>query len=193
MKRSIMSKSGSAPPSSSTTRPPEIFTPGFGSAGLEKAEKPLAGSSTANRSSRSGRSSQSENRRQRFALMPAPVSSPSRRLDTNRRSGQLPGAAVSSLPLNRFEGCHRLAHRRVETFAAAGEMRGDFGAHARIPEFLQMVGEAGDGRLLVLGHEELADLVGHIDEPRKLHGAAARRRRGADGGRPRSRRFAPLR
>ncbi len=74
-----MSKSASATPSSATTRPPSIATAGFGSCGLRNAAKPFSASSTANLSSRSGRSSQSAKRRQRFApitLLPSGRPSP---------------------------------------------------------------------------------------------------------------------
>ena len=43
------------------------------------------------------------------------------------------------------------------------QMREDLRAHARVPEFLEVIGDARDRRLVALGGEEFADLVGHID------------------------------
>ncbi len=69
MNRSIMSKSASATPSITVTRPPSTAAPGAGSAGLFIAEKPFSGFSRAKRSRRSGRASQSAKRCQRFELI----------------------------------------------------------------------------------------------------------------------------
>src|SRR5689334_1783117 len=53
----------------------------------------------------------------------------------------------------------RLAHERLESGAAGLEVREDGEPHARIPEFLQMIGDAGGGLRVALAREEFADLV----------------------------------
>lgn len=66
--------------------------------------------------------------------------------------------------LSRAQGLDGFAHARIEPGAACVEMRDDGLARARIQKLLQMGGDAVDGALLALRDEELADLVGHIDE-----------------------------
>src|SRR5207237_4571380 len=69
--------------------------------------------------------------------------------------------SICSLP----ELFHRGADLRIEPAAAGVEMREDLRAHPRVPELLQMVGDAGDGLRLALARKELADLIGHVDQP----------------------------
>jgi hypothetical protein len=57
----------------------------------------------------------------------------------------------------------RLANVRVETRSASFKMCTDVAAHARIPEFLDMFGDARDCLVVALALEEFADLVGHVD------------------------------
>src|SRR5450631_1381021 len=54
-----------------------------------------------------------------------------------------------------------LADRAFQPLSAPLKMRDDGGAHAWIPEFLQMVGDGGDRVTFTLRREEPADLVGH--------------------------------
>ncbi len=105
IKRSIMSKSASATPSSSTMRLPSSFTPGLGSLAPAMAAKPLTGSSMAKLSSRKGRSSQSEKRFQRLGAA-GPVSgmdhSPTSASELVRGSGK--GQGVGPIPPPRAPG-----------------------------------------------------------------------------------------
>lgn len=55
-------------------------------------------------------------------------------------------------------------------FAVFGEVGGEGGAHGRGPEALDMGADAGDGLGVVgVGGEELADLVGHLDQVGGVH------------------------
>jgi hypothetical protein len=53
----------------------------------------------------------------------------------------------------------RLAHRRVQPVAAGVDIGEDRLAHARVPEFLDVIGDAAHDLVLLLRLEELADLV----------------------------------
>ena len=106
--------------------------PGFGSAGLLKAEKPLA-SSTANLSSRSGRSSQSANRFQRFSFgVMRAILDPAERLVNahsshngldrpSRRSTPAPRCACRQQ--HRLAGTGRAEQRQEFTMAAVVSRR----------------------------------------------------------------------
>ena len=67
---------------------------------------------------------------------------------------------------------HRLSQSRdaragggLEPLAAALQPGDDLRAHARRPELLQVIGDSRRrGRLVALGDEETADLVGHVDQ-----------------------------
>jgi hypothetical protein len=48
-------------------------------------------------------------------------------------------------------------------------MGDDRGAHARIPEFPQVIGDGRHRLVSTLADEELADLIRHIDELVKRH------------------------
>ena len=58
---------------------------------------------------------------------------------------------------------HRLQGDRIEACAAVIDMIDDRAAHPRIPESQEMIGHARR-RVVRLGAEELADLIGHFDE-----------------------------
>ncbi len=49
--------------------------------------------------------------------------------------------------------------------AARIQMFEDLLPHARIPELLDVLGNAGHGVIVALAVEEVADLVGHVDQP----------------------------
>jgi len=59
---------------------------------------------------------------------------------------------------------HCFLDERVEPLAALLQMIDDFLSHARRPEFGEVIGNAGDSRFVLLGCEEFADLISHIDE-----------------------------
>ena len=63
--------------------------------------------------------------------------------------------------------------------AAGIDVREDRVAHARLPEFLQVRRNVRLG-LLAIGHafEELADLVGHLDQVVRIHRHSSRNRSG---------------
>src|SRR5262249_7473546 len=63
-----------------------------------------------------------------------------------------------------FKSLQRSADIRIQSGAALRQVREDRGAHAWIPEFLDVLGCAGDALLGALAREEFADLVGHINE-----------------------------
>src|SRR5215467_11968978 len=65
--------------------------------------------------------------------------------------------------LRRAQPVDRRADRRIEADAPGVEMRDDGGAHARVPEFGQMLGDTGHGPVMPLAGEELADLICHVD------------------------------
>jgi len=71
--------------------------------------------------------------------------------------------------LDIVEALDGLAHERIEPAAAGLKMRKDCRAHPRIPEFPDVIGRAGDGLLRPLAREELADLIGHVDELVRRH------------------------
>src|SRR5258708_7234406 len=75
--------------------------------------------------------------------------------------------------LQRFNGA---ADIRIETRTAGVEMRQDCGTHARIPEFPDVLGDAGHCLAITLALEEPADLIGHIDQPVRRHGRLLARR-----------------
>ena len=52
---------------------------------------------------------------------------------------------------------------------ALRQMIEDRGPHARVPIFLQMIRDAGGGLIVALAGEELADLIGHVDQLVRRH------------------------
>ena len=58
---------------------------------------------------------------------------------------------------------HGFLDERIEPLAAFTQMMDDFLAHAQRPKFREMIGDPGDGHFMLLGREEFADLIGHID------------------------------
>src|ERR1700761_3936031 len=58
----------------------------------------------------------------------------------------------------------RVAYVGIEAGAAGVEMREDRRAHARIPEFVDVIGDAGNGLIVALALEEFSDLIGHVDQ-----------------------------
>src|SRR5580700_102732 len=71
--------------------------------------------------------------------------------------------------LQRLEGFSNIG---VEAGAARIEMRENLFAHPGIPEFPDVIGNARNGLVVALALEELADLVGHVDQAvrRRRHG-----------------------
>src|SRR5215813_10849935 len=91
--------------------------------------------------------------------------------------GSAAGADVSRRR-GRLRSCGRcrdfgdgLSHEVAQSGAAGLRMRDEGRPHARIPELLQVVGDAGDGFIARIGGEEVGDLVGHVDEALGLHRA----------------------
>src|SRR3984893_9665162 len=68
-----------------------------------------------------------------------------------------------------------LADGAFQPLPAPFQMRDDGGAHAWIPEFLQMIGDGRDRVAFTLRREELADLVGHHHQPVRRHAWLLRR------------------
>src|SRR5258708_30039532 len=68
-----------------------------------------------------------------------------------------------------------LADGAFQALPAPLQMRDDGGAHAWIPEFLQMIGDGRDRIAFTLRREELADLVGHHDQLVRRHARLLRR------------------
>src|SRR5581483_3130466 len=106
MNVSIMSKSRASTPSNTCTPPDPSVSPGFGSWRLEKDAKPFSASSTANLSSLSGRSSQSEKRFQRLANVRGSPDTASSRgkidfrtqtIENSRGAGKLRGLLATTL------------------------------------------------------------------------------------------------
>src|SRR6185312_10232266 len=64
----------------------------------------------------------------------------------------------------------RVADIGVEPGAAGVQMRKDRFAHPRIPELLDMLGNAGHGLVVTLALKEFSDLIGHVDQPVRRHG-----------------------
>ena len=56
-------------------------------------------------------------------------------------------------PLHGFE-C-----QLVQTFAAVGDIRNDLISHAALPEFLEVIGDAGDRLVVRISSKEQGDLV----------------------------------
>src|SRR5262249_15258173 len=74
---------------------------------------------------------------------------------------------ISDLRLYCLRGLQFLERRanvRIQSGAALRKVREDRCAHPRVPEFLDVLGGAGDSLLGALAREEFADLVGHINE-----------------------------
>lgn len=65
------------------------------------------------------------------------------------------------------------ADNGVEPLPAGLEVGDDFPAHAGVPEFAEVVFDAGDGGGFPLGSEECADLVGHGGQALDVHGYSA--------------------
>src|ERR1700722_7423521 len=84
-----------------------------------------------------------------------------------RRAPVRPRACLSgsSLDLRALQRRDGLKDIRIEARAAGVEMRKDRPQHARVPEFLDVLGDARDRLVVALALEELADLVGHVDQP----------------------------
>src|SRR6516225_3328400 len=74
----------------------------------------------------------------------------------------------------------RLMDHRIEAGAAGIEMGEDRSAHARVPESRDVLGDARLRLVGTLAREELADLVGHVDELVRRHGRSAPSRHDAD-------------
>ena len=76
----------------------------------------------------------------------------------------------SGLDLRAFQRRDGLADVGIEAGAAGIEMGEDRAEHAWVPEFLDVLGDAGDRLAVALALEKLADLVGHVDQPvRRRH------------------------
>ena len=58
---------------------------------------------------------------------------------------------------------------RIQSRAAAVEMRQDRGAHPRIPEFADMIGDPRHRLVVALTLKEFANLVGHVDQAVRRH------------------------
>src|SRR4030081_1585940 len=74
-----------------------------------------------------------------------------------------------------LQAADSLADRAFQPRPAPLQMRDDGGAHAWIPEFLQMIGDRRDRVAFTLRREELADLVGHHHQPVRRHAWLLRR------------------
>src|SRR5262249_25940600 len=84
--------------------------------------------------------------------------------EVSRRRGRLRSSG-------RFQLGDGLSHEVAQS-GAAGLRMGDEGRpHARVPELLQVVGDAGDGFVARIGGKEVGDLVRHVDEAVGLHRA----------------------
>src|SRR5208282_2732398 len=63
--------------------------------------------------------------------------------------------------------CHeafdRRADGRVQPGATRFKMRKNCGAHSRVPEFFDVISSPGYGLFWTLTHEELANLIGHVN------------------------------
>ena len=68
------------------------------------------------------------------------------------------------------QGGYRRAGGGIEALAAGFQKLDDLAAHAGVPEAAEVILDAGGGGRLALGVEELADLVGHIDQAGGVHG-----------------------
>src|SRR5262245_5250814 len=82
------------------------------------------------------------------------------------RSDACPGASPSCRKGGR---CQILGPWKLDTLGASGAAHR--AAHSRVPEFLDVIGDAGNDLVLAPIGEELADLVRHIDEAVGRHGA----------------------
>src|SRR5581483_1003365 len=80
----------------------------------------------------------------------------------------VPGRSCALLELK-----DRLAHRSIESVAAGIDIGEDRRAHPRVPELLDVVGDARNDLVLLLVLEELAELVRHMHEAVGLHGSNA--------------------
>src|SRR5262245_50437901 len=61
------------------------------------------------------------------------------------------------------------ADGRIQPGSAAVQMEQNGVPHAWVPELLDVLGGAGDGRVGALAREERADLIGHVDELLRRH------------------------
>src|ERR1700676_4208182 len=78
--------------------------------------------------------------------------------------------------VSRFERHDGVAHVRIEARAAGVEMGEDCGSPPRIPEFPDVLGNCRYRLVVALALEELADLIGHVDQPVRRHGRLLARR-----------------
>ncbi len=58
----------------------------------------------------------------------------------------------------------------VQTMATVRDIFDDLFAHARFPEFLEVVGDFGHGFILRIAGEEEGDLVRHVNHVLGFHG-----------------------
>ena len=72
-----------------------------------------------------------------------------------------------------FSVAMRRAHG-IEPGAAGVEMGKNRLAHPRVPELLDVLGDARNGLVIALTGEEFSDLVGHINQAVRRHAASAR-------------------
>ena len=77
--------------------------------------------------------------------------------------GQIDGSRL-------LQHLQRVADIGIEPTAAGIEIRKDRLAHPRVPEFLDVVGNAGNGLVVALALKEFSDLIGHVDQPIRRHG-----------------------
>src|SRR5262245_26363747 len=75
-----------------------------------------------------------------------------------------------ALPLLLPQMVQSLAYLRFEALAAGINESEDRSAHARIPEFPDVTGDAGHDLVRPLRFEKFANLVRHIDEAVRRHG-----------------------
>src|SRR3954451_11426232 len=84
-------------------------------------------------------------------------------------SGYVAVDAVSSGRLLLSQPLDRFPHRWVQLDRSFSELGYDFLAHARVPEFPQVVLDQLSSRHVLLRLEEAADLVGHVGELVRRH------------------------
>jgi len=61
-----------------------------------------------------------------------------------------------------LQSLNGLARERIKALPTAIEMIDDRRSHARIPIFFQVIRDAGNGLIVTLAREKLADLIGHV-------------------------------
>ena len=77
--------------------------------------------------------------------------------------------------LGLLQRLERVADIGVEPGAARVQMRKDRLEHPRIPEFLDVIGNAGHSLVVALALKEFSDLVGHVDQTVRRHGRLRQR------------------